>query len=840
MHVGKRNPNYSYVTPGSVLGVTAQEKDLGVIVEDTLKPSAQCVTAAKKKVNRKLGNIRKGTENKDENVLMPLYRSMPCSICHLLSPRKKIRLATMNEVCRVCSVHLRGNQRRWIFSQGGRASLRVLLSHALGQEVARDGHGEFLCGKCVHILERVYRFDTVISRVQALSIERLQRLLTEKDRLASWVRQEHSRRHPVPASAGYSGQDITVDIAGLPHVRYNALLQEDMALSEYESWSEQGGGKCQDRECRGKDCFGCSAFRVDDADFEAVCGIPRRLRGLQPGTLSRLSRNKSRSMPLDGLLSPGSPRLAYLGGGSCRSPGSFSFSSMSISNLSLNTAPDSEGDPFEDLPISPRVLAEALTCVKGIEYRPVRTPPRCKIPVRSPHVRSPRFPRSPIGQQELRGGKRSHSGDFQTGGGSQGRIHNDDFSARGGSQSDEALLQLLSDFPDEYLTFSPERLKRFRRVQQAFEQLKGELEEAQAELRTLKEAVPKSGSAGEEMGETRELSLPERHRENTTQQRDQLIQCLTESLHRKEEVLQDCLGLLRSVKPGSNLTPEPREALVEKLRLRLKDRDRALEQASEKNFASLQRKEEKMTQLHQALREKDRDLARLADVLRKNEEMINALRDLLQQKDFSFQQLEASQTTTLKREEMLVYALREKDAMISSLQEALTSSNRDVEALAESLIGQGLGGSDPTSPSSQLQEKGRLLLQAQGDLRQHSLEHQEKVEKLLKTLTDKEVLLKEQHQRFIETLASKSEEAQELRRRLLAKERELAECRLQERESAQEWRTQVSHLQASVEERDGAVQKLLQEGQEKDRAIGKLQNHFRESLHLGVGMKQTL
>ncbi|XP_030053168.1 uncharacterized protein LOC115466203 isoform X2 [Microcaecilia unicolor] len=750
----------------------------------------------------------------------------------------------MNEVCRVCAVRLRGNQRRWIFSQGGRASLRLLLSYALGQEVARDGHGEFLCGKCVHVLERVYRFDTVISRVQALSIERLQRLLTEKDRLASWVRQEHSRRHPMPVRAGYSGQDITVDIAELPHVRYNALLQEDMALSEYESWSEQSGGQCQDRECRGKDCFGCSAFRVDDADFEAVCGIPRRLRGLRTGALSQLSRSKSRSMPLDGLLSPVSPRLGSLGGGSCRGPGSFSFSSMSISNLSLNTVPDSEGDPFEDLPISPRVLAEALTCVKGIEYRPVRTPPRCKIPVRSPNVRSPRSPRSPLWQLELRRGERSHSGDFQIGGESQGHIHNNDFSTTRGGQSDDALLLLLNEFPDEYLTLSPQKLQKFQRLQQAFEQLKGELEEARAELRTLKEAAPKSRRAREETEETPEPSLLERNGANSTQQRDQLIRCLTESLHRKEEILQDCLGLLRSVKPGNNPTSDPREALIEKLRQRLKDRDHALEQASEKNFTSLQGKEEKVTQLQQALREKDRDLARLADVLRKNEEMINALRELLQQKDFSIQQMESSQTTTLKHEEMRVYALREKDAMISSLQEALTSSNKDIEALAESLIGQGLGSSDPSSPSSllfsQLQEKGRLLLQVQEELRQHSLEHQQKVEKLLNTLTDKEAHLKEQHQNFNETLVSKSQEAQELRRRLLVKEREVAEWRLQEQERTQEWSNQVAHLQASVEEKDLTIQKLLQEGQEKDRAIGKLQNRFQESLHLGVGMKQTL
>ncbi|XP_029441786.1 uncharacterized protein LOC115081457 [Rhinatrema bivittatum] len=748
----------------------------------------------------------------------------------------------MNEICRICAVRLRGNQRRWVFGQGGRASLRVLLSHALGGEVGRDGRGEFLCGKCGHVLERVYRFDTVISRVQALSIERLQRLLAERDRLAGWVRHQHARHHPGLAGGGYGGEEITVDIAHLPHVRYQALLQEDMALSEYESWSERGGGRCQERECRGKGCYGCGALRVDDADFEAVCGVPRRLRGLRGGALSQLSRSKSRSMPLDGLLSPRSPRPASLGGGgSSRGPGSFS----SLSCLSLDTLPDSEGDPFEELPPPsppPRLLAEALARLRGVGYRPVRAPPRCRIPVRTPGGRrSPRSPGSPLWQLEL-----GRSGGFGTREGSPGPSPSGDFGARGGGRSDDVLLQLLGDFPDEYLTLSPEfqKLQTFRRLQHAFGQLKGQLEEARAELHALKETSAGRGTAGEGVGEAPEPGLRESGGASGTQRQEQLIRCLTESLHSKEEILQDCLGLLRSVKPGSAPSPDPREALIEKLRERLKERDSALEQASEKHFASLQGKEEAARQLQQALREKDRDLARLADVLRKNEEMLNALRDLLQQKDFSIQQLEASQMTMLKQEEMRVYALQEKDAMISSLQEALASSNRDVEALAESLMGQGLGDADSPSPScllfSQLQEKGRLLLQAQEERRQHSSAHQQKMEKLLSTLTGQEELLKEQRQRYGETLSSKSQEARDLRRRILGKERELAEGRAREQESTQAWRSREARLQASVEEKDHAILKLLQEGREKDQAIGKLQARFRESLSLGAGMKQTL
>ena len=75
MHLGKNNPNYGYTMQGSTLGTTTQEKDLGVIVDNMLKPSAQCAAAAKR-ANRMLGMIRKGMENKTKDIIMPLYRSM--------------------------------------------------------------------------------------------------------------------------------------------------------------------------------------------------------------------------------------------------------------------------------------------------------------------------------------------------------------------------------------------------------------------------------------------------------------------------------------------------------------------------------------------------------------------------------------------------------------------------------------------------------------------------------------------------------------------------------------------------------------------------------------------
>ncbi|CAM5145823.1 unnamed protein product [Natator depressus] len=75
MHIGKNNPNYTYIMMGANLATTNQEKDLGVIMDSSLKTSMQCA-AAVKKANGMLGIIKKWIENKMDNTLLPLYKSV--------------------------------------------------------------------------------------------------------------------------------------------------------------------------------------------------------------------------------------------------------------------------------------------------------------------------------------------------------------------------------------------------------------------------------------------------------------------------------------------------------------------------------------------------------------------------------------------------------------------------------------------------------------------------------------------------------------------------------------------------------------------------------------------
>ena len=77
MHFGRTNPHFSYcmggyAPAGTLLEVVSEEKDIGVIVCDSLKPSSQCAKAAKK-ANCILGQMSRSFLYRDKVVWVRLY-----------------------------------------------------------------------------------------------------------------------------------------------------------------------------------------------------------------------------------------------------------------------------------------------------------------------------------------------------------------------------------------------------------------------------------------------------------------------------------------------------------------------------------------------------------------------------------------------------------------------------------------------------------------------------------------------------------------------------------------------------------------------------------------------
>ena len=74
IHLGWNNKRFEYNMRGTPLGTSECEKDLGVMVHQTLKPSTQCAKAAKK-ANMVLGQLTRGVGYRDKKGFMDLYKT---------------------------------------------------------------------------------------------------------------------------------------------------------------------------------------------------------------------------------------------------------------------------------------------------------------------------------------------------------------------------------------------------------------------------------------------------------------------------------------------------------------------------------------------------------------------------------------------------------------------------------------------------------------------------------------------------------------------------------------------------------------------------------------------
>ncbi|XP_063507447.1 myomegalin isoform X17 [Pongo pygmaeus] len=310
----------------------------------------------------------------------------------------------MKEICRICARELCGNQRRWIFHTASKLNLQVLLSHVLGKDVPRDGKAEFACSKCAFMLDRIYRFDTVIARIEALSIERLQKLLLEKDRLKFCIASMY-RKNNDDSGAEIKAGNGTVDMSVLPDARYSALLQEDFAYSGFECWMENEDQIQEPHSCHGSEgpgnrprrCRGCAALRVADSDYEAICKVPRKVaRSISCGPSSRWSTSICTEEPA--LSEVGPPDLASTkvppDGESMEeeTPGS----SVESLDASVQASPPQQKD--EETERSVKELGKcdccsddqapqhgwlelALSMIKGLDYKPIQSPRGSRLPI---------------------------------------------------------------------------------------------------------------------------------------------------------------------------------------------------------------------------------------------------------------------------------------------------------------------------------------------------------------------------------------------------------------------------------------------------------------------------
>ena len=73
LHYGKKNQEYSYTMNGTEMEKVDTEKDVGVLVNKTGKPSEQC-TKASRTANGILSQISKAFHYRDRHIFLKLYK----------------------------------------------------------------------------------------------------------------------------------------------------------------------------------------------------------------------------------------------------------------------------------------------------------------------------------------------------------------------------------------------------------------------------------------------------------------------------------------------------------------------------------------------------------------------------------------------------------------------------------------------------------------------------------------------------------------------------------------------------------------------------------------------
>uniref|UniRef100_A0A8D3BC74 Short myomegalin-like EB1 binding protein N-terminal domain-containing protein n=1 Tax=Scophthalmus maximus TaxID=52904 RepID=A0A8D3BC74_SCOMX len=748
------------------------------------------------------------------------------------------------DLCRICGGALQGNQRRWLFGgknkktgqpqtpteslRGGSLSrsscsspwgstfslgssvslsksqlslsssskgvdLLSVLTHILGQTVPRvSGQGEFVCGKCVSVLERVFKFDSVIARVRVLSSERLQKLTQERDKIREWVRQNYHQRHP----RGFKSQGSTSEEDGEAEKDgYREMLKENMALSEYECWSEKWdtcpffirtGKRCR----KGKGCEGCDSLRVSDSDYESVCGVPRHLP-FQTFSPLALSRDKSQSMPLHW------QRVTSISSSPASLAGSCLSLRASSRTESIRSLDSLDGDDPFDSP-SDQPVNFVLKELRNIEGKLVSSPSGSRIPVLD----------KKDGRYSGKNGEMSSA--------TVNRVLNFGDLENGGEKMDEANGDVLTELRDEFMPLH--RQSTAGRVRQAVGHMRGQLDQAVSRIRTLEAELEHGRSKPSKVnGSDWAPALVQEEDGGSS-----LLQSLGHSLRSRERLIQECMGLIRRLceeeeeeeGAGTKLANKLTEKLTENLKEILSDNKAALKTLRSEMTEKDKGLEEEIEALRKAGRDQERDLDTLNTVLQCNGDIINDLRLSLGEKERLLKEVEKEREVWRQRDQALAAVQQEKEALIHFLEEQLESCQKNVQARSDSVTGQetAVGGAGQATSLKDREVNSATLCQ--------------EVTKLTTALQEYQGMVQIQQESYSQTVSSLMGQLGDTQRELRAKEKEKKEADRAWQSVREDRERQERKLRDSLDKRDKLIEQILLDAEERDHLFTELQQNL--------------
>uniref|UniRef100_UPI00398F31B9 myomegalin isoform X3 n=1 Tax=Pristiophorus japonicus TaxID=55135 RepID=UPI00398F31B9 len=714
----------------------------------------------------------------------------------------------MKEVCRICARELCGNQRRWIFHTASKLNLQVILSHILGKEVSRDGKAEFACSKCAFMLDRIYRFDTVIARIEALSIERLQKLLVEKDRIKHCIASLYRKTNEEP-NTDSKGEDITVDVSNLPDARYHALLQDDFVYSGFESWTEHGEEAVETHSCqtsetssyKSRKCRSCSALRVNDADYEAVCRVPRKVaKTVSCDPSSRCGSSVMGSITAEeGLAMPVIHEAMSIGQCDSRT----SVYADSLDKMSPASSVESLGAAVEPCPAPIREVAQAekgakddkspksdisdgqathpllysqkldfvLTLVRNVEYRPVQSPKGSKLPIPVRPI--------PLGSQS--------SGSLDDGI-SRSHLQNNGYqfasryieSSRMHQNFDDMadLEDLLQDMLDEYIPIRTQNLieeqqQQLNQYESAAGQCVTELQKAQVQVHGLQDRIQETESANKMLQENlREMESELKAVRYAAQKQDRTQLGLTEALKNKEKEVEE---LYRVIDGQNETQAKLREMLHRSQFENLKrcascqstDGQTAPAHAQQVELLELQStsfsNQLELQRRQRLIRQKENELA---EVGRRKELIETELQEMHQQKEATIRHNQELRSTLQQVRQELLEKEQHYQALEREHQREVHVQGENIQCLKERL-----------HDKEHFLQQYIELFECQQNEEQSGEERDALVDKLRERIKERDKALERAIDEKFSTLEEKETEIQQLHLALREKERDLERFR---------------------------------------------------------------
>ncbi|XP_055087871.1 CDK5 regulatory subunit-associated protein 2 isoform X2 [Periophthalmus magnuspinnatus] len=381
-------------------------------------------------------------------------------------------------------------------------------------------------------------------------------------------------------------------------------------------------------------------------------------------------------------------------------------------------------------------------------------------------------------------------------------------------------------------------------LQQAKEQLEMELEDMQQQKKKGDKALNDLNNQLKKLSgdiKDRESALEQQYQETLNQTKQKIlahevtIQRLTTSLMDKEQQLQEYINMIRDLEHSKS--SEGIDGMLSMLRQKLKEKDKALEQALDEKFAAIEDKDNEIHMLQLSLREKDRDLERLNNLVSHNEETINSLDSLIKEKDVELQHL-ANTLKNLQRskqeiEENLSRSLREKDAIINQLKLSLEGKTKHLTELTTSMLSQSQSHTqDLGEQMGQRLKVAEAMLAESVKIRERLIaDNESAVERLLATINSKDQLLKESGEHYKYMMSQRTQEIDDLRKQLSDLQQHLNTAERQCSARTQDALSEAAELRARLDEKDGLITNLLQQAKERDRYSNEIRQK-EESSHV--------